>query len=80
MTACARTLTDFALCDLKLNRVEVRCAEENLASRAVPERLGYAQEDTTRDDMVVGGKYLDCVVYAALALKWWCGGVKGVVP
>jgi ribosomal-protein-serine acetyltransferase len=80
MTTCARALTDFALCDLKLSRVEMRCAEGNHASRAVPERLGYVQEGTAREDMVVGGKYLDCVVYAALAREWRCGDVTGAVP
>ncbi len=79
MTACARALTNLALCDLGLNRVEMRCAVENRTSRAVPERLGYAQEGTARDDMVVGGKNLDCVVYAALAREWRCGDVTGVV-
>ena len=75
MTACVKTLTDFALCDLELNRVEIRCAVENRASRAVPERLGYVQEGTAREDMAVGGRYLDLVIYAALAREWRCGDV-----
>lgn len=77
MTACARALTDFALCELPLNRVEIRCAVENAPSRAIPERLGYVEEGTAREDMLVGGRYVDLVVYAALARQWRCGGASG---
>jgi ribosomal-protein-serine acetyltransferase len=75
MTACVKALTDFALCELKLNRVEIRCAVENRASRAIPERLGYVEEGTAREDMAVGGRFIDLIVYAALAREWRCGGV-----
>ncbi len=75
MTACVKTLTDFALCELDLNRVEIRCAVGNAPSRAIPERLGYETEGVAREDMVVGGRVIDLIVYAALAREWRCGGV-----
>jgi len=77
MTACVKALTDLALCDLKLNRVEIKCAVGNAPSRAIPERLGYVQEGTAREDMAVGGRFIDMTLYAALAREWRCGGVTG---
>jgi ribosomal-protein-serine acetyltransferase len=70
MTAAVRLLTDRAFAVWDLNRVEIRAASENLPSRAIPERLGFAQEGTLRQAERVGERYLDCVVYAMLAADW----------
>ena len=75
MTACVKALTDFALSELKLNRVEIKCAVGNAPSRAIPERLGYETEGVAREDMAVGDRFIDLIVYAALAREWRCGDV-----
>jgi ribosomal-protein-serine acetyltransferase len=67
MTAAVRALTDHALRDLELNRVEIRAAVDNRGSRAIAERLGFHREGTLRESERVGGRYLDTVVYATLA-------------
>jgi RimJ/RimL family protein N-acetyltransferase len=41
MTRVAGTLTDIALARPDIDRVEIHCDEANLASAAVPRRLGY---------------------------------------
>ena len=51
-------------------RVEIRAAQENARSRAIPERLGFTQEGTLRQVERVGDRYLDNVVYAMLAEDW----------
>ena len=78
MTACVRALTGFALCRLDLNRVEIECAVENALSRAIPQRLGYTEEGTAREDMFLCGRFVDLVTYAALAREWPCDDVSGV--
>lgn len=70
MTEAVRALTDHALNAWGLRRVEIRAAPENLRSRAVPERLGFAEECTLRKADLVGGRYLDSVVYSMLSADW----------
>ena len=48
MTRACKALVDHALLDLKLNRVEIRCASENARSRAIPERLEFTREGVLR--------------------------------
>lgn len=69
MTAACRTLVDFAMVALELDRVEIDCAAENVKSRAVAKRLGFQQEETsagTHDLTINFGR----VMYVMLAEKW----------
>ena len=70
MTAAVRALVDHAFSVWRLNRVEIRAAPENRRSRAIPERLGFAEEGTLRQAERVGDRYVDNVVYAVLAADW----------
>jgi ribosomal-protein-serine acetyltransferase len=70
MTAAVRALVDHALAVWRLNRVEIRVAPENRRSRAIPERLGFREEGTLREAQLVGGRYVDSVVYSTLAAEW----------
>ncbi len=67
MTAAVRLLVDHALTVWQLNRVEIHAVTGNRRSRAIPERLGFREEGTLRQAQLVNGRYLDCVVYSALA-------------
>ena len=70
MTRAAKALTDFALNELKLNKVEIRAAEGNTKSRGIAERLGYVQEGTIRQAEWLYDRYVDHVVYGMLADEW----------
>jgi|HubBroStandDraft_6_1064221.scaffolds.fasta_scaffold29702_3 ribosomal-protein-serine acetyltransferase len=70
MTRAVRALVDHALGTWQLHRVEARVAPENLRSRAVLERVGFRCEGTLRQAELVGGRFLDNVVYAVLASEW----------
>ena len=70
ISASARALVDFAIRDLELNRVEIRCGVDNVSSRAIAERLGFRLEGTARQDMLLNGRYVDLVIYAMLACEW----------
>jgi ribosomal-protein-serine acetyltransferase len=63
MTRACRALLDIAFCEYGLRRVEIRCAEGNLRSRAIPERLGFSKEGILKDAVFVGGRYHSIVVY-----------------
>ncbi len=70
MTTIVRALVDFVFYEWELHRLEIRCAPENRRSRSIPERLGFREEATLREAELVGGRYLDSVVYGLLEEEW----------
>lgn len=70
MTRVAKALTDYAINDLNLNKVEIRAAVENKKSRSIPERLGYVKEGCIRQAEWLYDHYVDHVVYGMLAEEW----------
>ena len=70
MTRVCKKFIDYAFVDLGLNRVEIRCAENNYKSRAIPERLGFTNEGTIREVELLNGLYVNHVVYGILKREW----------
>lgn len=62
-----RFLIEFAFNELNMNRIEIRCAPENLASRRIPERLHFTQEGVLREAEQLNGRFVDHVLYSLLA-------------
>ncbi|WP_010275722.1 GNAT family N-acetyltransferase [Paenibacillus senegalensis] len=52
MTEAVEGITGFAFSELEARRVEIRCDEKNIRSRAIPERLNYELEGILRNDDV----------------------------
>lgn len=50
MTEAVKGITDFALNELNARRIEIRCDEKNVKSRAIPERLGYTLEGILKNN------------------------------
>lgn len=70
MTAAARAMTDYGFRTWRLNRIEIRAGVGNRRSRAVAERLGFAQEGVLRQAERIGERYVDHAVYSMLADDW----------
>jgi ribosomal-protein-serine acetyltransferase len=70
MTKSCRAVVNYDLNELKLNRIEIRCAVENRKSRAIPERLGFRQEGIIRQAEWLYDHFVDLVVYGMLADEW----------
>lgn len=51
MTEAVEAITNFAFQELQACRVEIRCDEENVKSKAIPERLGYQLEGVLQKNM-----------------------------
>lgn len=70
MTSVVGALLDHAFYEWELHRVELHCAPENARSRAIAERLSFRNEARLRETELVGGRYLDSVVYGLLQVEW----------
>ncbi|GIP42236.1 GNAT family N-acetyltransferase [Paenibacillus sp. J45TS6] len=70
MSSACRALVDYALLDLDLNRVEIRCATSNHRSRGVPERLGFVLEGIIRQAEKLPLGYVNHAVYGMLQSEW----------
>ncbi|WP_151733679.1 GNAT family N-acetyltransferase ['Paenibacillus yunnanensis' Narsing Rao et al. 2020] len=70
MTSACRIFVDYALLEMELNRVEIRCATANKASRAIPERLGFIFEGVIREAEKLPGGYVNHAVYGLLRSEW----------
>ncbi len=66
MTDAARALTDHAIVELQLNRVEILCATGNAKSRAIPKRLGFTLEGVLREAQFLNERYDDLELYSML--------------
>lgn len=67
--ACARVL-DYSFERIGLHRIEIRCATENLRSRAIPIRLGFKEEGLIRQAEWLYDHYVDHVIYGILESEW----------
>lgn len=70
-----RELMEHAFRTLGLNRVEIRCATGNAASRAIPVALGFREEGTLRASEWLHDRFVDHVVYGVLRDEW-LGGIE----
>jgi ribosomal-protein-serine acetyltransferase len=67
MTAAVAALVQHAFADLGLHRVQICAAVDNVRSRALIERLGFAFEGVARGHYRIGDGWHDDAVYALLA-------------
>jgi len=70
MTRCCRAMLEYLFEQRSLNRVEIRCATENIRSCAIPARLGFTREGVLRQAEWVNDRFLDLVVWGLLAEEW----------
>mgnify|MGYP003309252859 FL=1 len=70
VTASCGALIEHAFNDLRVNRIEIRCAVDNQKSRAIPVRLCFKEEGLFRDAEWLYDHFVDHVVYAMLVKEW----------
>jgi ribosomal-protein-serine acetyltransferase len=75
MTTSCKALIDYGFGVLNLNRLAIACATENKLSRAIPERLGFVHEGTTRDAEWLYDRFVDHEIYAKLYRDWHCQNI-----
>ncbi len=67
ITMAVKELLKIGFSEFNLNKIEIRCAEANLKSRAIPERLGFTYEATLRQCEWLYSKYVNHAIYSILA-------------
>ncbi len=70
MTIACKALIDYSFTTLKLNRLEIRCADQNHRSAAVAQRLGFTSEGRFREVEWLYDHFVDHKVYALLRRDW----------
>ncbi|MDV2685580.1 GNAT family protein [Alkalihalophilus lindianensis] len=65
-SACSKII-DYIFTDLALNRIEIRVAEGNAKSKAIPERLGFELEGLSRESEWLYDHYEDTLIYGLLS-------------
>lgn len=78
VSASCRALLTHAFHQIRLNRVEIRCAVANRRSRAIPVRLGFRQEGLLREAEWLYDRWVDHALYAMLAHEWRPAAVEPV--
>lgn len=70
ITNACKALLHFGFTDLNLNRIEIKCATENLKSKAIPEKLLFKQEGIQRQAEFLNNQFTDLYVYSLLKEEW----------
>lgn len=70
VTRSVSALIHYGFLELGLNRIEIRCGERNMKSRAIPEKLGFTFEGLIRDGEQLHGQYHHLMVFGMLASEW----------
>ncbi|WP_340111603.1 GNAT family N-acetyltransferase [Maribellus mangrovi] len=67
ITSCVQTLCNHTFRKMKLNRIQIKAAVENLKSQAIPEKLNFKYEGIERCGELHENKYIDLRIYSLLA-------------
>lgn len=70
MTKSCNALVDYGFNELNLNRIVIKVGENNLKSRAIPEKLDFEKEGILKQSEYLYDHYIDIVVYAMLKENW----------
>jgi ribosomal-protein-serine acetyltransferase len=70
VSGACEALIQWALCELKLNRLSMEIVPENLKSVAVATRLGFQYEGTKRSAERIGNRFVDHAVFSLLAAEF----------
>ena len=67
ITRSCSALLKSIFCDLKIHRVEIRCAVGNRKSQKIPEALNFTKEGVLRQSEWLYDRYVDHIVYSKLS-------------
>lgn len=67
MTNAVRRLCAIAFDEWELNRIVIKCAEENIPSKRIPQKIGFRYEGTERESiLMIDGQFANLEVFSLL--------------
>lgn len=63
-------LINYLFKELKIHRIEIQCAEGNIKSIAIPERLGFKKEGVKRGGQWLYDHYENIITYSLFSTDW----------
>ncbi|ABB36237.1 GNAT family N-acetyltransferase [Synechococcus sp. CC9605] len=63
MQKCSKKFIEHLFEEVRLNRIEIRCAENNIASRKIAEKLLMRREGLLKESEWIKDRYIDHIVY-----------------
>ena len=76
VTEATRRMLDVAFGEYGLERMEIRCAVDNVRSSRVPERLGFTFEGILRHSQLLNGRFVDLKLYSLLRSEFEAGRTR----
>jgi ribosomal-protein-serine acetyltransferase len=70
MSRSVKYLINYAFDKLKMHRIDIAAATENMKSRKIPEKFGFTQEGVSRESEWLNDHYVDNVWYGLLENEW----------
>lgn len=70
MSRSVDKLINYGFRNLNFNRLQIKVAEGNLRSAAIPERLGFSAEGTEREGEYHTDRFFNLKVYSLLKREW----------
>ena len=73
MQEAVRAMLDYGFNQMKLHRIEICTDSENLASRRIPEKLGFTLEATLREERrhhLNPDRYINFCIYGLLKREY----------
>ncbi len=69
-TLCVQKLIRYAFKNQKLNRIQIKVAEQNNRSATIPQKLGFTLEGVEREGELHSTGYVNLEVYSILKSDW----------
>ena len=70
MSEAMALIVDYLFSSTHINRLEIRCDVENIASAKVATKIGFLREGTARQATFARGKHHDMHLFAMLRSEW----------
>lgn len=70
VTKSVRALAEWLFGPMQMNRIQIKCGVGNVASSAIPKRLGFRFEGIERAGERHHDRYIDLEVYSLLKKEW----------
>jgi ribosomal-protein-serine acetyltransferase len=71
VTSCVEKLLRYAFLKLRMHRVQIKVAMQNIRSESIPKRLGFKLEGVEREGELHGKEYRSLKVYSLLKSEYF---------